>query len=72
MHVCMHVRVYYTNIHLYIYMYVLGETLPLIDGGGRPGLDHCYVVDGYISTDNLASSGSKGRNYTSSCMYVCL
>ena len=53
-------------------MYVLGETLPLIDGGGRPGLDHCYVVDGYISTDNLASSGSKGRNYTSSCMYVCL
>ena len=39
---------------------LLGEILPLIDGGGRPGLDHCFVVDGYKSTDKLASSGSEG------------
>ena len=39
---------------------LLGEILPLIDGGGRPGLDHCFVVDGYRSSDNLASSGLQG------------
>lgn len=26
---------------------VLGDAVPLIDGGGQPGLDHCFVVDCY-------------------------
>lgn len=36
---------------------VLGDAVPLIDGGGRPGLDHCFVVDGYIDGD---AGGEKG------------
>ena len=26
----------------------LGDVIPLIDGGGRPGIDHCFVVNGYV------------------------
>jgi len=22
-------------------------SLPQVDGGGKPGIDHCFVVDGY-------------------------
>lgn len=28
----------------------LGDVVPLIDGGGQPGLDHCFTVDGYTET----------------------
>lgn len=31
---------------------MLGDVIPLIDGGGKPGLDHCFVVDGF---DDLVS-----------------
>lgn len=26
---------------------IVGEVIPLIDGGGKPGLDHCFAVDGF-------------------------
>jgi aldose 1-epimerase len=25
----------------------IGNSIPLIDGGGQPGIDHCFVVDGF-------------------------
>jgi aldose 1-epimerase len=39
---------------------VLGDAVPLIDGGGRPGLDHCFVVDGYAD----AGGGRAGAEHT--------
>eukprot|EP00611_Tribonema_gayanum_P020324 TRINITY_DN3684_c0_g1_i2.p1 TRINITY_DN3684_c0_g1~~TRINITY_DN3684_c0_g1_i2.p1 ORF type:complete len:395 (+),score=76.17 TRINITY_DN3684_c0_g1_i2:113-1186(+) len=33
----------------------LGGVIPRIDGGGKPGLDHCFVVDG-APTDALSAS----------------
>jgi len=33
----------------------LGEAIPLIDGGGRPGVDHCFVVDGAVEEYSATS-----------------
>lgn len=37
---------------------VLGTRIPEIDGGGKPGFDHCFAVDGY---DPSASRGDKTK-----------
>ena len=29
----------------------LGDVIPLIDGGGQPGLDHCFVINGAMDDD---------------------
>ena len=27
---------------------VIGDSIPLVDGGGEPGLDHCFIINNYI------------------------
>ena len=43
----------------------LGKVIPLIDGGGKPGIDHNFVVDGPTRTETLSfdQCGGKGRIY---------
>jgi aldose 1-epimerase len=35
----------------------LGDVIPLIDGGGRPGVDHCFVVNGAV--EDAAGAGDE-------------
>ena len=35
----------------------LGDVIPLVDGGGRPGLDHCFVVNGAV--EDAAAAGAE-------------
>ena len=33
--------------------------LPQVDGGGKPGLDHCFVVDGYEASKEQVAGDPK-------------
>lgn len=38
----------------------LGNRIPLIDGGGKPGFDHCYVIEEYDPAASRRVTSTKG------------
>lgn len=34
---------------------ILGDAIPVIDGGGRPGVDHCFVINGAVESYSASS-----------------
>ena len=38
---------------------LLGEAVPLVNAGGPPGFDHCFLIDGYDNNYEQRQSGGK-------------
>ena len=52
----------------------LGVSIPKINGGGQPGLDHCFVMDSSngIAHVGTLTHGSSGRRMKVFASQVCM